>query len=61
MSGEFGVGHYAAASVGPDLVRFWAPGLAPGVLVRLEREAGLVERVVVSTPRTRATVFRRIR
>ena len=61
IAGEFGVGHYPAASVGPDLVRFWSPGLAPGVLVRLEREAGLVERVVVSTPRTRATVFQRIR
>jgi D-aminopeptidase len=58
MSGEYGVGHYAAASVGPDLVRFWAPGLAPGVLVRFEREVGVVERVVVSTPRTRGTVFR---
>jgi CubicO group peptidase (beta-lactamase class C family) len=57
MAGEFGVGHYPAASVGPDLVRFWAPGLAPGMLIRLEREAGLVARVVVSTPRTRATVF----
>jgi CubicO group peptidase (beta-lactamase class C family) len=59
MSGEFGVGHYPAASVGPDLVRFWSPGLAPGMLIRLEREAGVVERVVVSTPRSRATVFRR--
>jgi len=61
MAGEFGVGHYPAASIGPDLVRFWSPGLAPGVLVRLEREADVVERVVVSTPRTRATVFRRVR
>ena len=61
ITGEFGVGHYSAASVGPDLVRFWSPGLAPGVLIRLERDAGLVERVVVSTPRTRATVFQRVR
>jgi D-aminopeptidase len=61
IAGEFGVGHYPAASVGPDLVRFWSPGLAPGVLIRLEREADIVERVVVSTPRTRATVFQRIR
>jgi CubicO group peptidase (beta-lactamase class C family) len=61
MSGEFGVGHYSAASVGPDLVRFWAPGLAPGMLIRFEREAGIVVRVVVSTPRTRATVFQRVR
>jgi CubicO group peptidase (beta-lactamase class C family) len=61
IAGEFGVGHYSAVSIGPDLVRFWSPGLAPGVLMRLEREAGLVERVVVSTPRTRATVFQRIR
>jgi CubicO group peptidase (beta-lactamase class C family) len=61
MRGEYGVGHYPAASVGPDLVRFWAPGLAPGVLIRLEREVGAVERVVVSTPRTHATVFRRVR
>jgi CubicO group peptidase (beta-lactamase class C family) len=60
MSGEYGVGHYQAVSVGPDLVRFSAPGLAAGVLVRLEREAGLVARVVVSTPRTRATVFQRV-
>jgi hypothetical protein len=59
MSGEFGVGHYPAASVGPDLVRFWAPALGTGMLIRFEREAGLVERVVVSTPRTRATVFQR--
>jgi hypothetical protein len=59
--GEFGVGHYPAASVGPDLIRFWAPGLAPGMLIRLEREDGVVERVIVSTPRTRATVFRRVR
>jgi len=61
ITGEFGVGHYPAASVGPDLVRFWAPGLAPGVLIRLERETGRVERVVISTPRTRATVFQRVR
>jgi CubicO group peptidase (beta-lactamase class C family) len=61
MAGEFGVGHYPAASVGPDLIRFWSPGLAPGVLIRLEREAGTVERAVVSTPRTRATVFHRLR
>ena len=61
MSGEFGVGHYPAASVGPDLVRFWAPGLAAGMLIRLERESGVVERVVVSTPRTRTTVFQRVR
>lgn len=61
MCGEYGVGHYSAASVGPDLVRFWAPGLAPGMLIRLEREGGVVERVVVSTPRTRATVFHRVR
>ena len=60
IAGEFGVGHYPAVSVGPDLVRFWSPGLAPGVLIRLEREAGVVERVIVSTPRTRATVFRRV-
>ncbi len=60
MTGEFGVGHYPAASVGPDLVRFWAPGLAPGMLIRLERDAGRVERIVVSTPRTRATVFQRV-
>lgn len=58
ISGEYGVGHYQAASVGPDLVRLWAPGLAPGVLIRLEREAARVARVVVSTPRTCATVFR---
>ena len=61
INGEYGIGHYSAASVGPDLIRFWAPGLAPGMLIRLEREAGRVERVVVSTPRTRATVFQRIR
>ena len=60
-AGEFGVGHYPAASIGPDLVRFWSPGLAAGMLIRLEREAGVVERVVVSTPRTRATVFQRVR
>jgi D-aminopeptidase len=59
ITGEYGVGHYPAASVGPDLVRFWSPGLAPGMLIRLERDAGVVERVIVSTPRTRATVFRR--
>jgi D-aminopeptidase len=59
IAGEFGVGHYPAASVGPDLVRFRAPGLAPGMLIRFEREAGVVERVIVSTPRTRATIFRR--
>ena len=61
IAGEFGVGHYRAASVGPDLVRFWSPGLAPGVLIRLEREADQVQRLVVSTPRTRATVFERVR
>ncbi|HEY6922865.1 MAG TPA: serine hydrolase domain-containing protein, partial [Steroidobacteraceae bacterium] len=61
IAGEFGVGHYPAASVGPDLVRFWSPGLAPAVLVRLEREGDIVQRVVVSTPRTRATVFQRAR
>jgi CubicO group peptidase (beta-lactamase class C family) len=60
MAGEFGVGHYPAASIGPDLIRFWAPGLAPGMLIRLEREAGMVERIIVSTPRTRATVFQRV-
>ncbi len=60
MTGELGIGHYPAASVGPDLVRFWAPGLAPGMLIRLEREGSRVERVVVSTPRTRATVFERV-
>jgi CubicO group peptidase (beta-lactamase class C family) len=60
MSGEFGIGHYPAASIGPDLVRFWAPGLAAGMLIRLEREAGRVERVVVSTPRTRRTTFQRV-
>ena len=60
IAGEFGVGHYPAVSVGPDLARFWSPGLAPGVLIRLEREAGVVERVIVSTPRTRATVFQRV-
>ena len=59
VTGEYGVGHYPAVSVGPDLVRFWSPGLAPGMLIRLERDAGVVERVIVSTPRTRATVFRR--
>jgi hypothetical protein len=60
MTGEYGVGHYQAVSVGPDLVRFWAPGLAPGMLIRLKRDSGRVERVVVSTPRTRATVFERV-
>jgi CubicO group peptidase (beta-lactamase class C family) len=60
IAGEYGVGHYPAVSVGADLVRFWATGLAPGMLIRLEREGGRVERVVVSTPRTAATVFRRI-
>jgi D-aminopeptidase len=60
MTGEYGVGHYPAVSVGPDLVRFWAPGLAPGMLIRLERDGGDVERVIVSTPRTRATVFHRV-
>jgi CubicO group peptidase (beta-lactamase class C family) len=59
MTGQFGIGHYPAASIGPDLVRFWAPGLAPGMLIRLERQSSRVERVVVSTPRTRATVFAR--
>jgi len=59
MTGEFGVGHYPAASVGPDVVRFWAPGLSSGMLIRLERESGRVERVIVSTTRTRATVFQR--
>jgi hypothetical protein len=61
IAGEFGVGHYCAASVGPDLVRFWASGLAPGMLIRLEREADIVERIIVSTPRTCATVFQRVR
>jgi D-aminopeptidase len=59
IAGEYGVGHYPAVSVGPDLARFWAPGLAPGMLIRLERESGVVERVIVSTPRTHATVFQR--
>ena len=59
ITGEYGVGHYPAVSVGPDLVRFWAPGLAPGMLIRLERDNDGVERVIVSTPRTRATVFQR--
>jgi hypothetical protein len=61
IAGEFGVGHYCAASVGPDLVRFWSSGLAPGMLIRLEREADIVERIIVSTPRTCATVFQRVR
>ena len=60
ITGEYGVGHYPAVSVGPDLVRFWAPGLAPGMLIRLVRESGGVERVIVSTPRTHATVFQRV-
>jgi hypothetical protein len=60
ITGEYGVGHYPAVSVGPDLVRFWAPGLAPGMLIRMERDRGAVERVIVSTPRTQATVFRRV-
>jgi hypothetical protein len=60
ITGEFGVGHYSAVSVGPDLIRFWAPGLAPGMLIRLERDSGAVERVIVSTPRTHATVFQRV-
>jgi hypothetical protein len=60
ITGEYGVGHYPAASVDPDLVRFWAPGLAPGMLIRLERDGAGVERVVVSTPRTRATAFHRV-
>ena len=60
ITGEYGVGHYPAVSVGPDLVRFWAPGLAPGMLIRLERDRGAVERVIVSTPRTHATVFQRV-
>jgi hypothetical protein len=59
ITGEFGVGHYPAASIGPDLIRFWAPGLAPGMLIRLEHEAGVVARVKISTQRTRATVFQR--
>jgi hypothetical protein len=29
-------------------------------LIRLERDRGAVERVIVSTPRTHATVFRRV-
>ena len=61
ITGEYGVGHYPAVSVGPDLARFWAPGLAPGMLIRLERDSGAVERVIVSTPRTRATVFQRVK
>jgi D-aminopeptidase len=61
ITGEYGVGHYPAASVGPDVVRFWAPGLAPGMLIQLERDGGNVERVIVSTPRTRATVFHRVK
>jgi hypothetical protein len=60
ITGEYGVGHYPAVSVGPDLVRFWAPGLAPGMLIRLEHDNSVVERVIVSTPRTRATVFQRL-
>jgi CubicO group peptidase (beta-lactamase class C family) len=60
ITGEYGVGHYPAVSVGQDLVRFWAPGLAPGMLIRLERDSRGVERVIVSTPRTRATVFQRV-
>jgi D-aminopeptidase len=60
ITGEYGVGHYSAVSVGPDLIRFWAPGLAPGMLIRLERDGGGVERVIVSTPRTHATIFQRV-
>ena len=60
ITGEYGVGHYPAVSVGPDVVRFWAPGLAAGMLIRLERGHDGVERVIVSTPRTRATVFERM-
>jgi hypothetical protein len=30
------------------------------MLIRLERDRGGVERVIVSTPRTRATVFQRM-
>jgi hypothetical protein len=60
ITGEYGVGHYPAVSVGTDLVRFWAPGLAPGVLIRMERGSEGVERIIVSTPRTRATVFHRV-
>jgi hypothetical protein len=60
ITGEYGVGHYPAVSVGTDLVRFWAPGLAPGMLIRMERGSDRVERIIVSTPRTRATVFHRV-
>jgi D-aminopeptidase len=60
ITGEYGVGHYPAVSVGTDLVRFWAPGLAPGVLIRMERGSDRVERIIVSTPRTHATVFHRV-
>jgi len=29
-------------------------------LIRMERDGGAVERVIVSTPRTHATVFQRV-
>jgi D-aminopeptidase len=57
FSGEYSAGCYPTEVVGEDLLRFWMPGFSAGMLMRLQRDNGVVSNVVISSSRTRRTVF----
>lgn len=59
VQGPHGNGRYAAEPIAPDLLRFWPPLFPAAKLLRLQRRGGAVTALVVSTGRTRATVFER--
>lgn len=58
-SGEYGGGRYPAEFITPHLVRFWPTLFPGGMLIRLHRVDGVIDRLIVSTARTREIVFER--
>jgi hypothetical protein len=58
-SGEYGGGRYPAELIALDLVRFWPTLFPGGMLIRLHRSGGVIDRLIASTARTREIVFER--
>ena len=61
LQGEYGRARYCVESVARNLLRFWPSMFPGGMLIRMEPEHGIVDRLIVSTSRTRRTVFHRSR
>ncbi|WP_158080773.1 serine hydrolase [Pelomonas sp. KK5] len=59
FQGEYGGALYPAELLEPELLRFWPTAFPGGMLARLGRRAGVLQAIVVSTSRTRRTVFER--